>query len=110
MIMRYVHLSQYPRVFLKMTGLQVAEYDAWLGDVLALYRQAEQERLARPNRQREPGGGRDARLGDEDQILLTVVWLRQYPVHEVLAYLFGASSPAVSRYLAHVLPVLEQAG
>src|SRR6266702_3307727 len=62
-----------------MTGLQVAEYDAWLGDVLALYRQAEQARLARSNRQREPGGGRDATLGEGDQMLLTGVWLRQYP-------------------------------
>src|SRR5437870_405709 len=108
MIRRYEHLRQYPNVFLKMTGLPVAEYEAWRGDVPALYRQAEQERLARPNRQGEPGGGREATLGEGDQILLSVVWLRQYPVHEVLAYLFGMSSPAVSRYLAHVLPVLEQ--
>ncbi len=108
--MRYAHLSQYPNVFLAMTGLRVAEYDAWLREVLPLYRQAEQARLARPNRQREPGGGRDATLAERDQILLTVVWLRQYPVHAVLAYLFGTSSPAVSRYLAHGLPVLEQAG
>lgn len=108
--MRYIHLSQYPNVFLKMTGLRVGEYDEWLREVLPLYQEAEQERLAGPNRQRERGGGRGARLSEADQILLTVVWLRQYPVHEVLAYLFDTSSPAVSRYLAHVLPVLEQAG
>jgi hypothetical protein len=59
MIMRYAHVSQYPNVFLAMSGLRVAEYDAWLREVLPLYRQAEQARLARPNRQREPGGGRD---------------------------------------------------
>jgi hypothetical protein len=108
--MRYGYLSEYPSVFLAMTGLQVAEYDAWLGDVLRLYRQAEQKRLARPNRQREPGGGRDATLGDRDQILLTVVWLRQYPIHEVLAYLFGVSDSTVSRAIGRVLPLLEQAG
>jgi hypothetical protein len=110
MIMRYIHLSQYPNVFMKMTGLRIGEYDAWLREVLPMYQQAEQKRLARPNRQREQGGGRDASLSEAEQILLTVVWLRQYPVHEVLAYMFGTSSPAVSRYLAHVLPVLEQAG
>lgn len=110
MIMRYAHLSQYPTVFLKMTGLQVAEYDEWLRDVLPRYQRAEQERLARPNRQRETGGGREATLSERDQILLSVVWLRQYPVHEVLAYLFGSSAPAVWRYLAHVLPVLAAAG
>lgn len=110
MIMRYVHLSQYPAVFLSMTGLQVREYEEWLRDVLPAYQRAEQARLERPNRQREAGGGREARLSERDQILLSVVWLRQYPVHEVLAYLFGTSTPAVSRYLAHVLPVLSAAG
>lgn len=108
--MRYIHLSQYPNVFLKMTGLRVDEYEEWLREVLPVYHTAEQERLARPDRQREMGGGRAATLSEADQILLTVVWLRQYPVHEVLAYLFGTSSPAVSRYVAHVLPVLAQAG
>ncbi len=57
-MMRYAHLSQYPSVFMKMAGLQVGEYDAWLREVLPMYRRAEQERLARPHRQREPGGGR----------------------------------------------------
>jgi hypothetical protein len=110
MMMRYVQLSQHASVFLTMTGLMVGEYDEWLAEVLPLYQQAEQGRLARAHRQREPGGGRDATLSERDQILLSVVWLRQYSVYEVLVYLFGTSSPAVSRYLAPVLPVLEQAG
>jgi hypothetical protein len=109
-MMKYVHLSQYPKVFKSMTGLQVGEYDKWLAGVLPAYRQAEQARLERADRQRGMGGGRAASLSDGDQILLTVIWLRQYPVHEVLAYFFGVSAAAVSRYLAHVLPVLEQAG
>lgn len=110
MMMKYVHLSQYPKVFKSMTGLQVAEYDEWLDGILPAYRAAEQRRLERPERERALGGGRDATLTDGDQILLTVIWLRQYPVHEVLAYFFGVSPTAVSRYIGHVLPVLEAAG
>ncbi len=110
MMMKYVHLSQYPNVFKSMTGLTVAEYDAWLDGVLPAYRQAEQRRLERPDRERALGGGRDASLTEGDQILLTVIWLRQYPVHEVLAYFFSVSPTAVSRYLGHVLPVLAAAG
>jgi len=110
MMMKYVHLSQYPSVFKSMTGLQVSEYDGWLRSVLPAYRQAEQGRLEHPDRQRGLGGGRDATLSESDQILLTVIWLRQYPVHEVLAYFFSVSPAAVSRYIRHVLPVLEQAG
>jgi hypothetical protein len=93
-----------------MTGLQVAEYAEWLDSVLPAYRQAEQTRLERPDRERALGGGRDAPLTDRDQMLLTVIWLRQYPVHEVLAYFFSVSPAAVWRYISPVLPVLEAAG
>jgi DDE superfamily endonuclease/Helix-turn-helix of DDE superfamily endonuclease len=45
-----------------------------------------------------------------DQILLAVLWLRIYPTNEVLGYLFGVSDSTVSRTIARVVPLLEQAG
>jgi hypothetical protein len=45
-----------------------------------------------------------------DHVLLTVIWLRLYPIHEVLGYLFGVSDSTVSRLIERVLPVLEQSG
>jgi hypothetical protein len=42
--------------------------------------------------------------------LLSVVWLRVYPVHEVLGYLFGVSDSTVSRYLDRTVPLLAAAG
>ena len=41
---------------------------------------------------------------------MTVIWLRLYPIHEVLAYLFGVSDSTVSRWIERVLPLLEHAG
>lgn len=55
-------------------------------------------------------GGHPYELSRRDQILLAVVWLRQYPIHEVLGYLFGVSDSTVSRVIRRVLPLLEQAG
>jgi hypothetical protein len=49
-------------------------------------------------------------LAPRDQLLLTVVWLRQYPIHEVLGYLFDVSDTTVSRVIARWLPLLEAAG
>jgi len=69
-----------------------------------------EERLKRPERQRAIGGGRQNELEGRDQILLTVIWLRQYPTQDVLGYFFGISQPSVSRCIERVLPVLEQAG
>jgi hypothetical protein len=110
MIMRYHYLIRHPAVFLKMTGLPVPEFERLVRDVLPSFLAAEQQRLQRPNRQREVGGGRSAELDERNQLLLTVVWLRQYPTHEVLGYLFGVSDSTISRIIARVLPLLEQAG
>jgi hypothetical protein len=108
--MRYEHLKHHATVFLKMTGLHLPEWDKLVDDLLPEFVQAEKERLSRPDRQRDLGGGRNATLVGRDQVLLTVVWLRVYPTHEVLGYLFGVSDSTVSRVIARVLPLLEQAG
>lgn len=110
MMMKYFYLSQHPKVFLKMTGLRVNEFDKLLTDVLPEFLEAEESRLDRVDRQRELGGGRRAKLEVRDQILLSVIWLRLYPTQDVLGYFFGVSQSVVSNYVSHVLPVLEQAG
>jgi hypothetical protein len=110
MIMRYIHLTHYPNVFYSVTGLRVAEFDELLADVLPPYADQEHQRLERPGRQRAIGAGHPFELNARDHILLTVVWLRVYPTHEVLGYLFGVSDSTVSRVIQRVLPVLEQAG
>jgi hypothetical protein len=110
MMMRYRYLKQHTTVFLKMTGLRLTEFDALIDDILPQFVQAEYERLQRPDRQRDIGGGRQSKLDERDQILLTIVWLRTYPTHEVLGYLFGVSDSTVSRLIQRVLPILEQAG
>jgi hypothetical protein len=56
------------------------------------------------------GGGHPFSLPMQDQLLLSLIWLRLYPTHEVLAFLFGVTHPTVSRLLRRVLPVLAQAG
>lgn len=110
MILQYFYLRQHPTVFLKLTGLRLSEFDQLVSDVLPRFEQSEVERLSRVDRQRDVGGGRNAALAGRDQLLLTVVWLRQYPTHDVLGYLFGISQPTVGRYIGRLLPLLEQAG
>jgi DDE superfamily endonuclease/Helix-turn-helix of DDE superfamily endonuclease len=110
MIGRSATLRRYPAVFLQMTGLRIPEFDDLLTDVLPRLTQAEQERLRRTDRQRAIGGGRSADLAARDQVLLTVVWLRQYPTNEVLGFLFGVSDSTASRVRMRILPLLEALG
>ena len=101
-MLRYAALSAHPRVFKSMTGLAVGDFDALVADVLPALRRAEYTRRSQRPRQRAVGGGHPHELSGRDQILLTVVWLRQYPMQEVLAYLFGVSDSTVSRVIRRV--------
>lgn len=110
MILRHGRLSGYPRVFLAMTGLRVGEFDALARELLPQYGAAERERLSRVGRRRAIGGGHRFALPPRDQLLLTLVWLRQYPTQVVLGYLFGVDASTVSRAVARWLPLLAAAG
>ncbi len=110
MILRYERLQRFPTVFKSMTGLRAPQFDDLVTDVLPRFHATEFARLNRPDRTRAVGGGPDFELDPRNQILLTVVWLRVYPIHEVLAYLFGVSDSTVSRTIARVLPLLEASG
>lgn len=110
MMLRYGTLSRHPQVFQTMTGLRLAEFETLLDDVLPRYAEAEQARLSRPTRQRDSGAGHPFELDERDQLLLSVIWLRQYPIHVVLGYFFGVSYSTVGRSLGRWLPILEASG
>ena len=110
MIVRYERLQRYPTVFKSMTGLRLAQFDEVVTDILPRFRAAEYSRHDRPDRKRAVGGGPSFDLDPRNQILLTVIWLRLYPIHEVLAYLFGVSDTTVGRAIGRVLPLLEASG
>ena len=108
--MRYEYLSQDANVFQKCTGLTVALFESLVEEMLPRYVEAEQQRLSQHQRQRAIGAGHPFELDLRDHLLLTVIWLRLYPIHEVLAYLFGISDSTVSRLIERVLPILEAQG
>jgi len=110
MIARLGHLRRRPAVFRHLTGVTVAVFDRPLADVLPDWHAAEYRRRARPGRKRAVGAGHPHALAPADQVLLTVVWLRQYPTQEVLGFLFGVSDSAALRGVARCLPLLERAG
>ena len=93
-----------------MTGLTVTAFDELAAELVPAIEAAHRKKLSRPDRQRAIGGGDNFDLSTADQLLLTVIWLRQYPTNEVLGFLFGVSDSTASRARARCLPVLEKAG
>ena len=110
MIARLDRLRPHPAVFRSLAGVPVGVFDDPAADVLPALADAEFTRRSRPRRDRAVGAGHPFGLGPADQLLLAVVWLRVYPTHAVLAYLFGVSESAARRPLGRVVPVLAAAG
>ncbi len=110
MIARLDHLRKYPSVFRHLTGLTVPAFDALVAVVVPAAEAAHRKSLDRPDRQRAIGAGGEFGLTTADQVLLAVIWLRQYPTQEVLGFLFGVSDSTALRAVRRCLPVLEQAG
>ena len=110
MIARLANLRAHPVVFKHLIGLPVAVFDELAAQVAPAVEGAHRRRLDRPDRKRAIGGGDDFDLSTADQLLLTVIWLRQYPTNEALGFLFGVSDSTASRARTRCVPVLEQAG
>jgi hypothetical protein len=110
MIARLDRLRTHPSVFRHLTGLTVPAFDILAADVVPAVEVAHRTTLDRPDRQRAIGAGGEFGLTTADQVLLTVVWLRQYPTQEVLGFLFGVSDSTALRAVRRCLPVLEKAG
>jgi hypothetical protein len=110
MIAQYAYLHRHPAVFRALTGLTLDEFALLLRRFAPAYDAAEYARHARPARQRAIGAGPPFHLDPRDQLLVTLVWLRRYPTHEVLAWLFGVSAATVLRIVARLVPVLEELG
>ncbi len=110
MIARLDNLRKQPVVFGHLTGLTVAVFDELAAEVVPAVEAAHRKTLERPDRRRAIGGGDNFDLSTADQVLLTVIWLRQYPTNELLGFLFGVSDSTASRVRARCVPVLERAG
>jgi len=110
MIARLDNLRQHPAVFRHLTGITVEVFDALADVVVPAVEAAHHKALERPDRQRAIGGGDDFDLPLIDHVLVTIIWLRQYPTQEVLGFLFGVSDSTAKRAVDRCLPVLEKSG
>jgi hypothetical protein len=110
MIARYPGLRRHPAAFRALTGLTVPQFDALWVEAAPRLAEAERVRLSRPGRRRQIGAGHPFALDERERVLLTVVWLRRYPIYDVLGLLFGISQETAVRTVPRVLPILEAAG
>lgn len=104
----YERLVRRPAAFRHMTGMTEAEFEALYWQAAPLLEEERLERLSARPRQRAVGGGGQYKNDMRNRLLMGLIWLRIYPIYEVLGFLFDLHKSNVSRNLEPVLEVLHQ--
>ena len=111
MELRYENLKNKPKAFRAFTGFDVEEFQILLeAFTTAWERYTQQNRIPPEIRQRSYGGGRKARLATcEDKLLFILVYLKTYPLQEVLAFHFDMSQGQACQWIRILSEVLRLA-
>ena len=104
MELRYENLKNKPKAFLTFTGFTVEEFQILLTAFTTAWEKYVQQNGLPPEiRQRSYGGGRKARLGTcREKLLFILVYLKTYPLQEVLAFHFDMSQSQACQWV-HIL-------
>ena len=106
-MLTYEKLQRKPKQFQAFTGVTLAQFSEILGAVQPVYAKCEQERLAKPDRKRKIGGGRNFTLGMEDRLMVTLMYFRLYVSYALLGYLFNLDGTNIGREInQRMLPAL----
>ena len=103
-------LIKKPDVFQRTVGLSLKQFELLSKQLIHPWQVAEQQRKMNTNRKRKFGGGRPYKLNDLKLKLLTVlVYYKAYLTQEFLGILIELDQANVSRLLAKMRPLVEQA-
>ena len=110
-MLTYVTLKKNPRRFLSLTSLTVAEFEA-LHLIFAAEYQATVSRThtaAGKLRQRQVGGGNQARLAtSQDKLLFILVYYKTYPLQTAHGAHFGLGQSQTNEWIHRLLAVLAR--
>jgi DDE superfamily endonuclease/Helix-turn-helix of DDE superfamily endonuclease len=109
-MLRVTQLQKRPDAFRRLSGVTTEEFHTILELLTPLWTTAQTARLNHRKRQRRIGGGAQFKLELTALLLMALIYLRQYCTQEFLGWLlFDLHKSNVSRNIALLLPILEQA-
>jgi len=94
--------------FRSFTGLEVSEFDSLYERVKPDYKESERERLSRPNRKREMGGGGKFKLSLRDRLLMLLVYYSLYATFTLVGFLFELDQGNVYRDIRYLEPLVRR--
>ena len=106
----YARIKDKPKKLLALTGLTRTEFDDLLVAFTAVSQPNSTQTQRGQPRQRRVGGGRKATLPlAEDRLLFILVYMKAYPLQEIMAELFALDVSNVNEWIHRLLPLLRDA-
>ncbi len=108
--MTYARIKEKPRKLLALTGLTRTEFETLLVAFSKVDQRTAELTIKGKPRQRKSGGGRKATLAlQEDRLLFILVYLKTYPLQEVMGELFDMEVSRVNEWIHRLLPMVRDA-
>lgn len=99
-------LKRDPKTFRRLTGITVEKFDEVMAQLRSRYERWNANRLGRPGRKREIGGGRKLRVELEDRFLMLLLYYRTYVTYAFLGFLFQIDAGSPGRMFKPLEPLL----
>lgn len=107
---RILHLlNQHPQRGKRLIRLGTTAFWELWQQVEELDQQSQQQRAARPNRQRQVGGGMKKSANGVIRLLVFLLYLRPHWTMQALAESVGCSEATLWNYIHEMLPYVRQA-
>ena len=102
------YIQNNPQETQRLVGVKYEQLEQLIKQASALHTQKQQEIEAEKIRIINKGGGRKVKLSTEEQILLTLVYLRHLTTFQLLGIQFGVSESTANDTFNYWFPLLQE--
>ena len=102
------YIQNNPQETQRLVGVKYEQLEQLIKQAIALHTQKQQEIEADKIRIINKGGGRKVKLSTEEQILLTLVYLRHLTTFQLLGIQFGVSESTANELFNRWFPMLRE--
>ena len=102
------YIEHNPQETQRLVGLKYEQLEQLIKQAIALHTQKQQEIEAKKVRIINKGGGCKVKLSTEQQILLTLIYLRHLTTFQLLGIQFGVSESTANDTFNYWFPLLQE--
>lgn len=102
------YIKNNPQETQRLVGFKYEQLEQLINQALALHIRKQQEREVKKVRIINKGGGRKVKLSTEEQILLTLIYLRHLTTFQLLGIQFKVSESTANDTFNHWYPILQE--